>query len=106
MLWNSLRQGAGGHLPDLPGQLHPGGPPPATTKVSQASRSGPGGSVSAISKAPNSRRRIDSASSRVFIPGAHWAYSLVAEVRLLHPDGDHEHVVVDGEGAFRRGGGR
>ena len=48
----------------------PVGPPPTTTKVSQARRASGSGSFSAISKAPKIRPRSSRASSIVFIPGA------------------------------------
>ena len=97
MLWNSWARVRVAISRICPASSTPVGPPPATTNVNQPSRSGPGGSVSAISNAPNRRRRMASASSRVFIPGAHCANSGMPEVGLLHPDGDDQHVVVEGE---------
>ena len=73
MLWNSLANARVANSRICPASSTPVGPPPATAKVSHSSRSGPGGSVSAISKAANTRRRMLSASSRVFMPGAHVA---------------------------------
>ena len=75
MLWNSLASARVAISRIWPASSTPVGPPPDTANVSQASRSGPAGSVSAISNAPNSRRRMVRASSRVFIPGAQAASS-------------------------------
>ena len=53
-----------------PASSTPVGPAPTRAKVSQRARSSWVGAVSAISNAPNTRRRMVSASAIVFIPGA------------------------------------
>ena len=97
MLWNSLARARVAISRIWPASSTPVGPPPATAKVSHPSRSGPGGSVSAISNAPNSRRRM---RQRV-VEGLHSRRPLrellVAEVGLPHAGGDDQHVVVERE---------
>ena len=95
MLWNSLASARVAISRIWPASSTPVGPPPAMAKVSQPSRSGPGASVSAISKAANSRRRMLSASSRVFIPGAHFANSSWPKYDCRMPAATHQHVVVE-----------
>ena len=58
-----------------PASSTPVGPAPTRAKVSQRWRSAGSVADSAISNAPNTRRRIFSASSIDFIPGANAAYS-------------------------------
>ena len=58
-----------------PASSTPVGPAPTRAKVSQRARSAGSLAESAISNEPNTRRRILSASSTVFIPGAIAAYS-------------------------------
>ena len=58
-----------------PASSTPVGPAPTTAKVSQRRRSAGSVAHSATSNAPNTRRRIFSASSIDFIPGANAAYS-------------------------------
>ena len=68
-------QGPGGQLADLPGQLHPGRAPADQGEGEPVLLLGRVGAVSAISNAPNTRRRIVSASAIVFMPGASGANS-------------------------------
>jgi hypothetical protein len=68
-------QRLGGDLADLPGQLDAGRAGADQGEGEPAGPFGRSAAVSASSNAPKIRRRIFSASSMVFIPGAIGAYS-------------------------------
>ena len=68
-------QRPGGELADLPGELDSGRAAPTSAKVSQRWASSWLVALSAISNAPNTRRRMVSASAIDFIPGANIANS-------------------------------
>jgi hypothetical protein len=63
----------------------PANPPPITTTVSSLSRSGPGGSIEALSKFDISRSRIATASSMVLRPIALSAMPGIGNVRDTAP---------------------
>src|SRR5207248_4282721 len=85
-----------------PANSTPVGPAPTRAKVSQRRRSAGSSADSAISNAPNTRRRIFRASSMVFILGAKRAYSSCPEIGLPHPGGQDEVVVTDLDGLTQR----
>ena len=63
----------------------PAKPPPTTTNVSRRSRSGPGGSIDALSKFDIRRSRMATASSIVFRPIALSAMPGIGKVRETAP---------------------
>jgi len=68
MVWRAISDSA-------PASSTPVGPPPTSTNVSSRRRRAGSGSRSARSKASRIRRRISSASSRVFSPGASFSHA-------------------------------
>ena len=75
MLRNSERSVLVASSRICPASSTPVGPAPTSANVSQLRRSAGSAAVSAISNAPYTRRRMASASSSVFMPGAQPAYS-------------------------------
>jgi len=71
--------------PICPASSTPVGPPPTIAKVSHAARRASSVSHSAISNAPKIRPRSRSASSIVFIPGAHCSKRSLPKYEVVTP---------------------